>query len=253
MADLPESAAEYPAGIYQIEETDPVHGGPYDDQTQEGIANRQALELANRAAWLKENKADKAGSNPPNNNLDEAISFGSYSGYCGQHASASLGDNPFPAEAGAFTLFVAPTATGAADRYLKQTATMMKYLDAVPHIYTMFRVRDVGDWSPWKEVWHSGNTEYSSGTAGYQKLPSGLIMQWAEVLNVNNGDLINFPIAFPTAVHVVAVTDRNPNQGSGNAHFVGAGDETLTRFTASVFKHDLTLTVSGLRYIALGH
>jgi hypothetical protein len=46
MADLPESN-EWTAGIYQLETSDPVLGGP------EGIDNLQAKQLANRTIWLK--------------------------------------------------------------------------------------------------------------------------------------------------------------------------------------------------------
>jgi hypothetical protein len=46
MANLPETAT-YEAGIYQIETTDPVVGGP------NGVSNAQAKQLANRTAWLK--------------------------------------------------------------------------------------------------------------------------------------------------------------------------------------------------------
>lgn len=46
MADLPESA-EWTEGIYQLETSDPVLGGP------EGIDNLQAKQLANRSKWLK--------------------------------------------------------------------------------------------------------------------------------------------------------------------------------------------------------
>lgn len=46
MASLPETAT-YPAGIYQLEVTDPVQGG------EEGIANAQAKDLANRTKYLK--------------------------------------------------------------------------------------------------------------------------------------------------------------------------------------------------------
>ena len=47
MANLTESAI-FEAGIYQLETTDPVLGGP------SGIANTQAKQLANRTAWIKE-------------------------------------------------------------------------------------------------------------------------------------------------------------------------------------------------------
>ncbi len=46
MANLPETP-DYPAGVYQLETSDPVLGGPG------GIANRQAEQLGNRTAWLK--------------------------------------------------------------------------------------------------------------------------------------------------------------------------------------------------------
>lgn len=39
---------EYEEGIYQLETTDPVVAGP------DGISNRQAKQLANRTAWLKQ-------------------------------------------------------------------------------------------------------------------------------------------------------------------------------------------------------
>lgn len=52
MADLPESAT-YPAGIYQLEQTDPVVGGPPNLATGEGMSNVQAQQLADRTNWLK--------------------------------------------------------------------------------------------------------------------------------------------------------------------------------------------------------
>lgn len=47
MANLNEQD-EWPLGIYQIELTDPVEGGP------DGISNVQAKQLANRTVWLKD-------------------------------------------------------------------------------------------------------------------------------------------------------------------------------------------------------
>jgi microcystin-dependent protein len=47
MADLPE-LNEWPEGIYQLELSDPVLGGP------EGIDNLQAKQLASRTIWLKD-------------------------------------------------------------------------------------------------------------------------------------------------------------------------------------------------------
>jgi hypothetical protein len=52
MTNLPE-VADWVAGIYQIEQTDPVLGGPPNIETGAGIANVQAQQLADRTAWLK--------------------------------------------------------------------------------------------------------------------------------------------------------------------------------------------------------
>jgi hypothetical protein len=52
MTNLPE-ASDWVAGIYQIEQTDPVLGGPPNIETGAGIANVQAQQLADRTAWLK--------------------------------------------------------------------------------------------------------------------------------------------------------------------------------------------------------
>ncbi|WP_025132375.1 hypothetical protein [Pseudomonas sp. PH1b] len=54
MADLPE-IAEWTAGIYQLETSDPVLAGP------DGIDNLQAKQLANRTRWLKD-KTDSQGA-----------------------------------------------------------------------------------------------------------------------------------------------------------------------------------------------
>jgi hypothetical protein len=52
MTNLPE-ASDWVAGIYQIEMTDPVLGGPPNIEIGAGIANVQAQQLAERTAWLK--------------------------------------------------------------------------------------------------------------------------------------------------------------------------------------------------------
>ncbi|MDG4811644.1 hypothetical protein P8629_01365, partial [Hydrogenovibrio sp. 3SP14C1] len=54
MANLPETA-QWEAGVYQLETTDPVEGGP------NGIDNEQAKQLANRTAFLKGQLEAKTG------------------------------------------------------------------------------------------------------------------------------------------------------------------------------------------------
>lgn len=54
MANLPEpTPAEWVDGVYQIETTDPVLGGPPNEQTRAGLSNLAAWQLARRTGWLK--------------------------------------------------------------------------------------------------------------------------------------------------------------------------------------------------------
>jgi len=53
MANLPETPT-WETGIYQIEQTDPVVGGPPDLAQGQGISNVPAQQLANRTKWLND-------------------------------------------------------------------------------------------------------------------------------------------------------------------------------------------------------
>lgn len=69
----------------------------------------------------------------------------------------------------------------------------------------------------------------SLGPGGYQKLPSGLIVQWGSgaisATNVN----ITFPLAFPTACYDVLVSENSGNGWTGSAFSVyGPYSKTTT-------------------------
>ncbi|TYG34149.1 phage tail protein [Lonepinella koalarum] len=65
MANLKETA-QWETGIYQLETSDPVMGG------EDGVDNRQAKQLANRTAYLKE-QVESLGSDKANANHSHAI------------------------------------------------------------------------------------------------------------------------------------------------------------------------------------
>lgn len=54
MADLEDSAADWEAGVYQIETTDPVLGGTPNIGTGAGMSNIPHLQLARRTKWIKD-------------------------------------------------------------------------------------------------------------------------------------------------------------------------------------------------------
>ncbi|MDE1715508.1 hypothetical protein PWG14_23890, partial [Chromobacterium amazonense] len=60
-------------------------------------------------------------------------------------------------------------------------------------------------WQPWQQLWHSGNLAFSGVLEGngYQKLPSGLIIQWGQgSLNATLGNPSSFATALSTTGEV---------------------------------------------------
>ena len=74
----------------------------------------------------------------------------------------------------------------------------------------------------------------SFGTTGYQKLPSGLIIQWGSLGTAVNlgpsGTLYNFPIAFPTQVVALCSTDDGIS-GTSNVHLTSISANSVSQFT----------------------
>lgn len=66
-------------------------------------------------------------------------------------------------------------------------------------------------------------------TSGYQKLPSGLIIQWGISTTAASGAVaVTFPITFPTACYIVTTGLNNPSNNT-----TGATSNTVSGFTAN--------------------
>ncbi|HBN0179556.1 TPA: phage tail protein [Escherichia coli] len=90
-----------------------------------------------------------------------------------------------------------------------------------------------------------------TGTAGYQKLPSGLIIQWGSATagvgaTGNTGNAINFSVSFPNICHQVVVSYDN---GGGKVIAGAAGSFTKTNF---LMRCDATSGVYVFRWFAIG-
>lgn len=72
MADLPETSTWEP-GVYQIETTDPVVGGPPDLGLGQGISNVPPQQLASRTLWLKDQITALQASAVDQADIDAAI------------------------------------------------------------------------------------------------------------------------------------------------------------------------------------
>lgn len=68
---------------------------------------------------------------------------------------------------------------------------------------------------------------------GYQKLPSGFIVQWGAAMGSTSADTtVNFPITFPSVVYAITAT---PNSAAANPRCVSVGNFSALSFAFSAF------------------
>jgi len=101
-------------------------------------------------------------------------------------------------------------------------------------------------------VWHNGNTPKSFTTNGYQKLPSGLIIQWGKASQTTTAaqgpNSVTFPIAFPTACLSVNATDARTNY----AMSIGSGGGLSYSTTGFEWWQEVAQT-NQIFWIAIGY
>jgi len=97
--------------------------------------------------------------------------------------------------------------------------------------------------------WPAGATEaHSFAASGYQKLPSGLIIQWGSQASATTGT-VTFPLAFPTACQSVQMTSQDSIRADKPATY----SYTQTTFVYSVHNWDTAPTANPVTWIAIGY
>lgn len=247
MADLIDTGAAWPAGIYQIETTDPVLGGAPNIATGAGMSNIPHLQLAQRSQVLKD-IIDASGLGAASVplvvlNSAEARLTGSY-----RFASA---DANTPATGVAGTVQVIAASASA----VNQTACD----SASTRMWTRFWNGTV--WSAWAEIWRMTGATASLAANGWQKLPSGLILQWGSGSGTTGAlaasgaaevfVTVTFPVAFPTVCLAVMAS---PADVLGAAFQEQANAHTLSTVNFSL---NLQCRAAGAamsaRYLAIGY
>jgi hypothetical protein len=195
MANLTENPAVFESGIYQIETTDPVLGGVPNVATGAGMSNIPHMQLANRTAFLKKVIDDTGlgAAAVPLVTLNSAAAR-----LTGSYRFAS-GDANTPAAGVAGTVEVIAASASAVNQ--------MAFDSASSRMFTRFWNGSV--WSAWSEIWRTTGVAESLATNGWQRLPTGLILQWGSVSGTTGGlagtgaaeVFVNgtFPLTFPTA------------------------------------------------------
>jgi len=140
MATLPE-IAEWIAGVYQIEESDPVLGGPPNESTGAGLTNIPALQLAKRTAFLKK-VLDDAGVGAL---VAPVVSDFNTVGKTGLYQGLSATGAPEPGVP--FTLWHIQSS--------EDQATQIASRITSDRVWS--RRLTAGAWSSWREFLHSGN------------------------------------------------------------------------------------------------
>lgn len=240
MANLPESST-WDAGVYQIETTDAVVGG------LNGVSNTQAKALANRTKWLRDwlesgnafltrlLAVDGAGSGLDADLLDgldstaflrSVVTVSDWNSVDATHTQlvSAASNGPMPGTSYIGVSF-ANIGGGA---YAQQIAARAGAL--------YFRSQENGAWAAWNKIWHQNNDGTGSGldadllrglpadftaslgVTGWQKLPSGLIVQWGQVAGITGGSgaAVTLPIAFPsqTLFGLACVANTGGNTGA---------------------------------------
>ncbi|EGK2989632.1 phage tail protein [Escherichia coli] len=278
MANLPETP-QWEDGIYQIEVSDPVLGGP------DGISNRQGKQLASRTLYLKQ-QVEKGGSD-----LAKHIAAADpHTQYAPKASPTFTGTPTAPTPENsdnskklATTEFVAKALAALAGSAPETLDTLKELADALgndPNFATTVlnklaeklakdqngadipdpalfvknlqlgeaAKRDVGTGA--NQIPDMNSFLCSLASNGYMKLPGGLIVQWANAgpLVGNSSALLSFPIPFPNQL-LVAVPYTGSTVAAQN---LGVSVKYETRQSVTLFA-STTSTSTSCGAISIGY
>lgn len=93
----------------------------------------------------------------------------------------------------------------------------------------------------------------SMGQTGYQKLPSGMIIQWGTVAMDGNGNAYaTFPIAFPAGLHGGIGCEASPSGWTANSFIIIAADIPISDRTKIVLRGRSVVGTNGPSTVLTG-
>lgn len=215
MTNLVETA-QWEPGVYQLETSDPVMGGP------DGIDNVQARQLGNRTRYLKEHFED--------------------------HTAAA---NPHPQYATLVQMQTAINALVAAEtgQNINVGRVNLDAFNLTPGDNAIV-ISDGISWTVLGSMQLAQSYLFNSSLAGsgYQKLPSGLIVQWGTGSATANN---TYPIAFPNGPLSVVATVAAAT--TGTPYYVNVNlNGGKTSFGANAFSGTTSLSGVAIHWLAIG-
>lgn len=217
---------EFPEDLPNIPDGAMQSGGDPDDMSGSGLWNLHGKILGKRTKWLRKRLGGLGGyaMQIADLNLSTVTSFNCY-----------LGDaynNPYPGTDGQLLTIA------------RSNSEITQIAFAGPSLI-YHRTNDSAGWTNWNSFWVGETAVHDfTGSVGYQKLPSGLMIQWG---GGTGSGVVNFPIAFPNSCLSVMATENQ-------AWVVGVGSLTKTGFTSFVEGTDGSVkTNSYFYYLAFGY
>lgn len=239
MANLPESST-FDAGVYQIETTDPVIGGP------NGITNAPLKNLANRTKYLKDHVDALETSRAP-------LASPAFTG-TPTAPTAAVGTNTTQIATTAFVQAQLSSSVPAASETVAGKVELATAAETQAGTDNTRAVTPAGLAAAFK-----GANQSLSGN-GYQNLPGGLIIQWGTVDDASRTQAnLSIPITFPVSFKT-AVVSVNAQIRYGSAVVLADHDAwctvknvTLSGFNSVTGATTSTAVVYGLYWIAIGY
>lgn len=296
MANLPESAT-FDAGVYQLELTDPVVGGPPNPATGAGKSNIPALQLANRTRWLKDQIdaiLDGSAEGVTSAQFDADQSFAT----C-EFVQRALGNYRAAVQHTTAAAFILTAAHVGVLLHLAGTAGLAQAVTLPDGLalglptgaaYTVARISptgsavvtaaagqtiDTGNGVSGSVTLMGGDTAsfvwggtgwlmagpalqrvagmtFSFGASGWQRLPSGMILQWGTTTTIAQGGnaLVTFPVTFPSAIFSAYATPISTVDNT-NSYSVATRAETLSNMR--VTNNSGSSGVVAARWLAFGN
>lgn len=272
MADLPEPD-EFPEGIYQLEQDDPVLGGAPNEATGAGMDNIPHHQLAKRTRWLRtrvdallEQVVAATAAVAGIVRLSSAINSTDTTTAATPSAVKAAYDNAESRVAKTTTISAGGLATGGGALSANRTITVPAATQAEAEAgtandkaMTPLRVSQavaalIGG------IASAAGFSVSMLANGYIVFPSwlgGLVLQWGAGATTSAGTVttVTFPIAFPTAPRrVIAVANAADHLAANHAVIgVASANWTATSFGATAIKHDGAFVTTNFHFIAVGH